>query len=241
MTITYPPLRIVAALLMIVIGVSVHHTETLLLLLAVGQGWIGVYRVPLSQFWRRLRLAVPFILFSFVFFSFYEHGAMISIAPFLQISVDGLGKAFVYSARLVFTLQVLTLLFNGMPLPVFFQSLVQLKLPGIFVELMLFTLRFMEVIRDEALRMLQALRSRGMQRKTFFSLSAYLILSRLLGSLLLRSFQRSERIYMGMMSRGYRGIPPAQDLEPYQSTDIARLLLWVLPVLGLWLLDLIYM
>lgn len=223
----YPPLQVLTALFIIMMGVSVKHTEALIILLALGAIWLVICRVPIRKFGRRMRAIIPFLLFSFVCFYFYE-GA----------STYGMERAFIYSSRLIFTVQVLTLLFSYLSVPIFLQSLVKLKLPAIFVELASFTLRFMEVIRDEALRMLQALRSRGMRKRGWFSLQSYSILSHLLGSLLLRSLHRSERIYHGMMSRGYSGVVSVSDLPAVRASDLIKSFLWLLPVAVVFIYDL---
>jgi cobalt/nickel transport system permease protein len=234
--IQHPPLRITAVFALIVMGVSMYNLETLIFLLFYGLLLLIVCRVPFSLLKRRLLLSLPFIVFSIVFFTLYDKGLPVAVGSgWLSISLAGLHKALLYSTRLLFTLEVLTLLFHRMTMPQFFQALVILKIPGIFVELILFTLRFIDVIRGEALRMVQALRSRGMKQRALFSLKSYTILAQLLGNLLLRSLQRSERIYMGMMSRGYRGVPPQLDLEPARTADWVYSALWIAPVLALFI------
>jgi cobalt/nickel transport system permease protein len=236
--ITYAPLRIITALLIIMMGVSMKHMETLLAfvlftaLLQIGS------RVPLEVMWRRLKRALPFLVFSFVYFGLFGGGVILHGFG-IPLSMSGLHKAVIYSLRLIVTLQVLTLLFFRLPHNEFFQALLKLRLPGIFVELILFTLRFMNVFRSEAVQMLSALKSRGFSAGSFYRLSRYLVLARLLGNLLLRALRRSERIYMGMMSRNYRGIPLEQELSPLRAVDWCVMLLWVLPVLVLYLIDLL--
>ncbi|NOU96235.1 cobalt ECF transporter T component CbiQ [Paenibacillus sp. LMG 31456] len=236
--IQYPPYKIIIVLLLIIMGVSIKHLDTLIFLLAYGQLLLTLCRVPLSFLWRRLRFALPFIVFSLLFFSLYEDRSLVEVG-FLDISMYGVEKASIYATRLLFTLQLLTLLFYRTTMPEFFQALVRLRVPGIFIELILFTLRFTDVIREEAVRMFQALRSRGMKQRSFFSWSSYATLSQLLGNLLLRSLARSERIYMGMMSRGYRGIPPQLELAPATGTDWALMPAWLIPVLIVFVYDIL--
>lgn len=228
--IQHPPLRVITALLAIIAGVSIQHSEALLLLLVLGQCWLAVCRVPVQFFWRKLRLVLPYVFFSFLFFILYEPATYHILFDLVPLSVYGLEKAFIYAARLMFAIQMLTLLFYQLPYPIFFQSLLRLKVPGIFAELILFTLRFMEVIRVEAVIMLHAMRSRGMKSRNFFSLKYYLILSRLLGSLLARSLHRSERVYGGMMSRGYQGVQSVPEMYPLRIKDWIWAAIWVIPV-----------
>ncbi|GGG01202.1 energy-coupling factor transporter transmembrane component T family protein [Paenibacillus abyssi] len=201
--IQYPPLRIAALLLIIAMGVSVERLDILFFLLILGQWWLVAGGVPVHVFWRRFRLALPFFIFMLLFFPWTQPGSGYAV---------GFPLALMYCGRLLFSLQMLTLLFHQLPLPVFFGALLRLRVPSIFVEMILFTLRYLDVFRHEASSMLKSLRSRGFRTGRWFSLKSYITLSHLLASLLLRSFRRSEKVSMGMMSRGYKGIVPVRDL-----------------------------
>ncbi|GEN34369.1 cobalt ECF transporter T component CbiQ [Aneurinibacillus danicus] len=235
--IDHPPLRIVASMVVIIMGVSVHRLDTILYLLILGQGCLLLEKVPVRLLWERVRLIIPFFAFSLVFFAIYEQGIEYELFPWLSVSLYGFEKALIYSGRLLFTVQILTLMFYKLPIPAFFQSLIQLKVPAIFVELLLFTLRYMEVFRSEAKSMLKSLKSRGFRVSQWFSLHNYLTLSKLLGSLFVRSFNRSERVYIGMLSRGYKGMIPMKKTEDFNPNDKWKALVWVVPVISLFIWD----
>ncbi|WP_306536625.1 cobalt ECF transporter T component CbiQ [Geobacter sp.] len=80
-------------------------------------------------------------------------------------------------------------------------ALQRFGVPQAFVVQLLFLYRYIFVLGDEGVRMARAreLRSfagRGMGMKTYGAL---------VGSLLLRTWDRAERIHMAMLSRGFRG------------------------------------
>lgn len=160
--------------------------------LVIGTLLLLSYRIPLRTFVKQLKPIAFFMLFTFLFFPIYEGGL-------------GWIKALQYSGRLLFVAQVLTFLFYRMGIIPFLQVLAELRLPSIFIELIVFTLRFMDVFRNEVRQMLLSLRSRGFYAGNWFQVKKYRVLGGLLGSLLLRSFQRSERIYLGLLSKGYKG------------------------------------
>lgn len=83
----------------------------------------------------------------------------------------------------------------------------------------------------------QRLEKPGIHSRKFYSISQYIVLSRLLGNLLFRALRRSERIYMGMLSRNYSGIPMQQELGPIRITDWLAAAVWLIPVLVLFILD----
>ena len=55
---------------------------------------------------------------------------------------------------------------------------------------------------DEVLRMKQAIESRGYQGRWIWQAKS---LGRMLGQLFLRTYERGERVYLGMISRGFQG------------------------------------
>jgi len=208
-TIHEPRLRVVTLFVVLALGVSVERLETLAALAALGFVWLAAARVSGRLFWRRLRMTLPLVAVLFVFLPWAEGAA-------------GVAKAGMYAGRLLFAVQVLTLMMDRLTPTAFFQTLLRLKLPSIFVSMALFALRYIDVFRLEALGMLKGLRSRGAATGRFFSIRSYVMLSRLIGSLLLRVFRRSERVYLGMLSRGFRGEVPPCDLPAYRAGDALR-------------------
>lgn len=92
--------------------------------------------------------------------------------------------------------------------PVLLGALGRLGVPPIFLT----TLRFMErqgqILRDELARMVQARRARSFRRGGRLDLRS---LSGLVGMLLLRSFERGERVHSAMLARGWDGVGRSLD------------------------------
>ena len=66
-------------------------------------------------------------------------------------------------------------------------------------------LRYLEVISGEARRMRIARISRGYDPRFLWQVKAFAVG---VGSLFLRAFERGERVYLAMVSRGYTGRLP---------------------------------
>jgi cobalt/nickel transport system permease protein len=209
-----PRVKVVMALLMIVLGVLPKDLLVIGGNLVLGLLLFFIYRLPLRAFIKQLKPILLFMLFTFLFFPLYEGG-------------EGWTKALQYSGRLLFVAQVLTFLFYRMGIPTFLQVLAELRFPAIFVELLMFTLRFMEVFRGEVRQMLLSLRSRGFSTGKWLQVKKYRVLGGLLGSLLLRSFQRSERIYLGMLSKGYKGERKPMKPEFVPCVEWLHCAIWV--------------
>jgi cobalt/nickel transport system permease protein len=82
----------------------------------------------------------------------------------------------------------------------------RLRCPQVITQIATFMLRYLEVITGEARRMRIARISRGYDPRFLWQVKAFAIG---VGSLFLRAFERGERVYLAMISRGYTGRLPA--------------------------------
>ncbi|HUX07598.1 MAG TPA: cobalt ECF transporter T component CbiQ [Acidobacteriota bacterium] len=83
------------------------------------------------------------------------------------------------------------------------QALHRLKLPEKLVHLLLFTIRYIDVVHHEYDRLVQAMRIRCFRpRLNLHTLRTY---GYLFGMLLVNSFDRSDRVVAAMKCRGFRG------------------------------------
>ncbi|MDX9742036.1 MAG: cobalt ECF transporter T component CbiQ [Gammaproteobacteria bacterium] len=82
-------------------------------------------------------------------------------------------------------------------------ALQRLKCPPLIVQMLLFTYRYTFVFLDEMRRMYTSMRARGFvahaDRKTLH------VFGNFVGTLLVHSFERTERVYKAMLSKGYQG------------------------------------
>ena len=82
-------------------------------------------------------------------------------------------------------------------------ALQRLKCPKIVVQMLLFTYRYVFVFLGEMRRMETAMRARGFVKKT--DKRTLQVIGNFIGTLLIRSFERTERIFKAMLSKGYQG------------------------------------
>ena len=78
----------------------------------------------------------------------------------------------------------------------------QLGMPAVLVSTLHFMNRYLNVLRDELARMTQARRSRTFRRSGRLDWG---LLTGLVGMLLVRSFERGERVHAAMLARGWDG------------------------------------
>lgn len=105
-------------------------------------------------------------------------------------------------------------------------GLEKLRVPAPLVNIATFMLRYLNVINDEMGRMKIARESRGFEAT---GIRAWKILAQTVGALFIRSYERGERVYLAMLSRGYAGTMPT--LVTRKSTN--WLVALVLPITAL--------
>lgn len=82
-------------------------------------------------------------------------------------------------------------------------ALQRLKCPKVIVQMVLFTYRYIFVFIEEVKRMDTAMRCRGFVMKT--DVNTLRVMGNFVGTLLVRSFERTSRVYKAMLSKGYEG------------------------------------
>jgi cobalt/nickel transport system permease protein len=108
-----------------------------------------------------------------------------------------------------------------------------LRIPRVLVSIISFMYRYMFVLADEALRLTRARDSRsaviaGGPGKAPSVVFRARTTGRMIGNLFLRSYERSERVYQAMVSRGYQG--EIKQLSP-PRLGLQDVLLAAVPVL----------
>lgn len=157
-------------------------------------------------------------------FHFISHGlswVILFLLPFMVVmpltwpgepsfTIGGVGFAwegfrlacliFIKAISIVMTAYVI---FGSARFDVSMTALERLYVPQALVQMLLFTYRYIFVFMEEMKRMSTAMRVRGfVVRSNLYTLK---VLGNFVGSLLVRSFERTERVYKAMLSKGYDG------------------------------------
>ena len=116
-------------------------------------------------------------------------------------------------------------LLSTSPFSVTIQALARLNVPPILCQMLLLSHRYIFVFQDEAGRMLKGMRARGFRKQT--DLEALRTIGNFLGMLLVRSFDRTQRVFDAMTARGYTGAWPDSMIFRTHSTDWIKGAFWV--------------
>ncbi|WP_431930770.1 cobalt ECF transporter T component CbiQ [Micromonospora sp. RP3T] len=152
----------------------------------------------------RALIELPFVLFAFAL-PFLGTGERVGVAG-LSLSVDGLHGAFNILAKGTLGVLASLLLAATTTTRDLILGLDRLRCPQILTQIATFMLRYLEVLVGEARRMRLARVSRGDDPRFLWQLRGF---AAGVGALFLRAFERGERVYLAMVSRGYTGRMPA--------------------------------
>jgi cobalt/nickel transport system permease protein len=125
----------------------------------------------------------------------------------LTATQEGLRDAASIVVKSWISVQVALLLAYTTPFPTLIEALRSLRLPAVMVNTISFMYRYLAVIGDEAERMNRARAARsasGPGRGGSITWRAR-VTGAMVGSLFIRSYERSERVYAAMLSRGFDG------------------------------------
>ena len=182
-------------------------------------------RIPLRWILRRMLIEVPFLVLA-VLLPFAEGGRRIEIAG-LSLSVAGLYAAWgiiikgTLGVAASLTLAATT---TSRELPL---ALSRLGMPALVTSVLVLMVRYVDVLSAEAGRMRMARMARGDSPRTLHQAGA---IAKSVGALFLRSYERGERVYLAMLSRGYDGTVPPLVLGPGGAAG-ASVRVWTLAML----------
>ncbi|MFZ5633469.1 MAG: cobalt ECF transporter T component CbiQ [Bacillota bacterium] len=157
---------------------------------------------------RRIALVLPFTGMVLVIFPFAVPGEAVfsmHLGPLsLAATGQGVSRAAILSLRVLTAVLAVSTLTATTPFPDLMKALRGLRIPGVFVQVLEFTVRYIFVLVDEVQRMRLARKSRCFKAgRTLFARSTFNTLGQMVGVLFVRSWDRGERIYCAMLARGY--------------------------------------
>ncbi|MFC7548022.1 cobalt ECF transporter T component CbiQ [Plantactinospora sp. GCM10030261] len=152
----------------------------------------------------RSLIEVPFVLFA-VALPIIGTGERVDV-PGMSLSVDGLYGGWNIVAKGTLGVLASLLLAATTSMRDLIVGLDRLRCPQIITQIATFMLRYLDVLIGEARRMRVARISRGDDPRFLWQLRGF---AAGVGALFLRAFERGERVYLAMVSRGYTGRMPA--------------------------------
>jgi cobalt/nickel transport system permease protein len=168
---------------------------------------------------RRLTLELPFLGFAFLL-PFVGSGEQVDVLG-LSLSVDGLWGAWNILVKGTIGVAAAALLVATTDTPALLQGLGRLRVPTVLVAIASFMIRYLELVAGELRAMRIARESRGSDPRWLWQARAVAATA---GTLFVRSYERGERVYLAMLSRGYAGSMPELSAAGSARWSVALLL-----------------
>lgn len=193
---------VVAALFAVLMAVSKSYAATLAGL-ALALLWLVLARLPVKQVIARLLVVNSFIFFLWLVLPLtYPGDAVWRLGP-LTATRQGLLFTGLITLKSNAIIIGLIALIATVPVVTLGQAMHNLRLPDKLCHLLLFTYRYLYVFEQEFHRLVQAMKIRGFQPRT--NLHTYRSYAYLAAMLLVRSYDRADRVYQAMLCRGFHG------------------------------------
>ena len=196
-----PRARMVGALLLAITALAITHAHTLVTMLACSLLVTGTAGFTTRQLVYRLSALLAFVMLLVLFMP-------LSVESFHAFSISYssavLRDAWLISAKACFIMLIM-MSFIGTIEPVSLgHAMTHLHVPAKLVQMYLFTVRYFDILRREMQVMHTAMLARSF--RPTFSRHAVSHYGQLIGMLIIRSLDRSERILCAMKCRGYHGM-----------------------------------
>lgn len=199
-------------------------------MLLVTAGLYAASKLPIPFLFTRLK--VPgFILLGIVISLPFLAGQteLFTLGP-ISIQLEGVLSAILIAVRFVCIITISLLIFATDSVINTIKGLTGLRLPPIMADMILLTYRYLFEMGHSLRTTQTAVRLRGFQNDRI-SRRKLETLASLLGNLIVRSYEQSERVYHAMILRGYGMKEPTPDM--FHATGRDRLLFGLIVALAI--------
>ncbi|HMB20031.1 MAG TPA: cobalt ECF transporter T component CbiQ [Spirochaetota bacterium] len=181
-----------------------------------------ISKIPVTQIVRPVLFPLLFLIPLFIFLPLTAGGEKYIVYG-IPIYNDGILLSVRIAVKALCIIMLFLLITGTSPFTVSMKALRSLKLPAKIVDLIMFTYRYIYIYLDDLRALRQSIMMKGYRSKTSrhsFKTSSYLV-----GSLLVRSFEQTDRMFNAMTCRGYTG--EVKVLAEFKSTwkDVAKFII----------------
>ncbi len=200
--------------------------------LALAVALAALARLNVRKVLARLAVVNVFVLMLWAFLPFSHPGEEVFAIGPLGATREGLLLAAAITLKTnAIVLATMALLGTSQVMDLA-HALVHMRFPAKLVHLFFFFYRYLGVLHDEYARLRTAMKVRAFKPRT--SAHTYRSYAWLLGMLLVRSYERSERIYQAMLCRGFHGHFPVLHHFRLHALDLAFALAMALSIVVVW-------
>lgn len=193
-------------------------------------GVLCVSRITLPVLLKRVAVEFTFIGVVLIGTLFRSGGEVIWSWGPLQITTVGLIVLGSVTLKALLSLLMLNLLTLTTSVTALLHALLELRVPPLLVATLASMYRYIGVLIGEFNAMRRAAASRNLMGS---NRAARIVIGNTIGSLFIRTYERGNRVYQAMLSRGYQGVPPVEKVSQGGRRDVVALTLTaILTLLG---------
>jgi len=159
--------------------------------------------IPLKYYIKKTYLPLVFLIPLFLFLPLSSGGEKLYSLEFVSLYKEGLLLSVIISLKVIAIIILINIMLSTASLRDMTAALRSLKVPDKMLNIILFTYRYFFVFFEDLRKMRVALTLRGSGNRS--SLKSLRTSANLAGSILVRSYEQTERIYRAMLLRGYNG------------------------------------
>jgi cobalt/nickel transport system permease protein len=198
-----PRARVVAAVIFAVTVVALQDFLALAAGLVLSLAVMAAARMPAGRTLRRMAAMDGFIIFMLVMLPFTMPGETLFSLFGFPASREGFLQALRIGLKANAIVLMLMALVGSMESTTLCHALYRLRAPANLVHLLMFTVRYIDVLHQEYQRLRTAMTARGFRPAN--SRHTYRSYGYLVGMMLVRALERSERVFGAMKCRGFTG------------------------------------
>ena len=146
----------------------------------------------------------------------------------LKVTTVGLTVLGSVATKALLSLLILNLLTLTTSVPALLQALLVLRTPPLLVAILASMYRYINVLIAEITAMRRAAACRNLTGSNNWQ---RMVVGNMMGALFIRTYERGERVYQAMLSRGYQGVPEVEQVPEGGRRDVIALTLTVILVL----------
>lgn len=230
-----PRVKIIVVFFFSVLAAVAVRMQVLLWLLSLGILIVVLARVPLPELFRRLMPVNLLIAFLWLFLPFTFAGEPMFSVGALTVTREGLLYAARISIKSNAMMLMLITLVASTPIFTLGHAMHELGVPQKIVHLFFFTYRYIHVMHREYVRLVNSMKIRGFTPGN--NLHTYRTIAYMVGMLLVKSFDRAQRVHNAMLCRGFEGNLYSLSTFSLNGRDIVSLILMITAVIILGVLE----
>ncbi|MBU5485736.1 cobalt ECF transporter T component CbiQ [Clostridium sp. MSJ-11] len=130
---------------------------------------------------------------------------------------------------------IMFIMFFSQPVPALLNGLAHMKLPSSFISIIFLSWRYVFILSERLSQFYKSLKSRLFQPR--FHKNSFKVYGEIMGGMLVKSIDTSEKVYRAMASRGFNGKMPTSKPKSITIIDILKSVLFISSVILLHIIE----